>query len=262
MDEIRNIERRLDDSILRRKQNDIKICFNNLDSIFHIIDELNNNNNDLFNQHKEKLKVVCEEEKKANIEYIINLSYATFIDNINEEKDFKPLLEDIQKSSFYSEYKNDDLIKKMENLTKIFDLNNEIEKNKNYRFGLDEFKELEKKNFDEEIKTIIEDNIERCKRGILSDKIMDIEKQMDQNNVEKVINVFETILNDLDGDYNFSDDITKIYQLIIKGIETKIIKGNSYNNEFKKLEDIIKKNKYNLDDYDEYIELLENLKSL
>ena len=150
----------------------------------------------------------------------------------------------------------------MENLTKIFDLNNEIEKNKNYRFGLDEFKELEKKNFDEEIKTIIEDNIERCKRGILSDKIMDIEKQMDQNNVEKVINVFETILNDFDGDYNFSDDITKIYQLIIKGIETKIIKGNSYNNEFKKLEDIIKKNKYNLDDYDEYIELLENLKSL
>jgi hypothetical protein len=112
MDEIRNIERRLDDSILRRKQNDIKTCFNNLDSIFHIIDELNNNNNDLFNQHKEKLKVVCEEEKKANIEYIINLSYATFIDNINEEKDFIPLLEDIQKSSFYSEYKNDDLIKK------------------------------------------------------------------------------------------------------------------------------------------------------
>jgi aspartyl/asparaginyl-tRNA synthetase len=91
---------------------------------------------------------------------------------------------------------------------------------------------------------------------------MDIEKQMEQNNVEKVINVFETILNDFDGDYNFSDDITKIYQLIIKGIETKIIKGNSYNNEFKKLEDIIKKNKYNLDDYDEYIELLENLKSL
>ena len=58
MDEIRNIERRLDDSILRRKQNDIKICFNNLDSIFHIIAELNNNNNDLFNQHKEKFKVV------------------------------------------------------------------------------------------------------------------------------------------------------------------------------------------------------------
>ena len=58
MDEIRNIERRLDDSILRRKQNDIKICFNNLDSISHIIDELNNNTNDLFIQHKEKLKVV------------------------------------------------------------------------------------------------------------------------------------------------------------------------------------------------------------
>ena len=91
---------------------------------------------------------------------------------------------------------------------------------------------------------------------------MDIEKQMDQNNVEKVINVFETILNDFDGDYNFADDIRKIYQLIIKRIETKIKKGNSYNNEFKKLEDIIKKNKYNLDDYDEYIELLENLKSL
>ena len=147
MDEIRNIERRLDDSILRRKQNDIKTCFNNLDSIFHIIDELNNKYNDLFNQHKEKLKVVCEEEKKANLEYIINLSHATFIDNINEEKDFKPLLEDIQKSSFYSEYKNNDLIKRMENLTKIFDLNNEIEKNKNYHFGLDEFKELEKKKF-------------------------------------------------------------------------------------------------------------------
>jgi hypothetical protein len=58
MDEIRNIERRLDDLILRRKQNDIKTCFNNLDSISDIIDELNNNNNDFFNQHKEKLKVV------------------------------------------------------------------------------------------------------------------------------------------------------------------------------------------------------------
>ena len=39
---------------------------------------------------------------------------------------------------------------------------------------------------------------------------MDIEKQLELNNINKAINVFETILIEFNCDYNFSDDITKI----------------------------------------------------
>ena len=73
MNEIRNIERKLDDLMNRRKQNNIKTCYSNLDSLSHIMQELNNNLNWLIYNHKTKLIEVCEEEKKANIQYIINL---------------------------------------------------------------------------------------------------------------------------------------------------------------------------------------------
>ena len=262
MNEIRNIERKLDDLMNRRKQNNIKTCYSNLDSLSHIMQELNNNLNWLIYNHKTKLIEVCEEEKKANIQYIIYLSYASFIDNINSEKDFKPLLKDIKKSSFYNEYKNDEKIKKMENMAEIFDLKNEIEKNNKYRKGLEQFEKLEKQNYDEEIKKILEENIEKCKQGIVNNEIEEIIKQLDQNNFKQAINIFDNILNEFNTEYNLSEDITKTYMLIIERFETEIEQGNKYEKELIQLEDIINKNKNFFDDYDECIEYLENLKSM
>ena len=41
-----------------------------------------------------------------NINYIINLSYSYFMDNIDSENDYSSVLKNIQNSSFYSNYKS------------------------------------------------------------------------------------------------------------------------------------------------------------
>ena len=262
MYKIRNIEKKLDDLKNKRQQNGIKTCYSNLDSLSDIMQELNNNMNWLVYNHNTKLIEICEKEKNANIQYIINLSFISFIDNINSNKDFKPLLKDIKKSSFYNEYKNDEKIKKMENFAEIFDIKNEIEKNNKYRKGLEQFEKLEKQNYDDEIKKILEENIEKCKKGIVNNEIEEIIKQLDQNNFKQAINIFENILNEFKYEINLSEDIKKTYMLIIERFETEIEQGNKYEKELTELEDIINKNKDFLDDYDEFIQSLENLKSM
>ena len=131
MNEIKSIERQLDNIKNKRKQNNIKTCYSNLVTLSNIMNDLNKYIfNDPLKEHKDRLKKICETERKTNIELIIHLSYDSFVENFNSEKDFKYLFLDIQKSSFYEEYKNDEQIKEMETIVKIFDLIDEAEKKK------------------------------------------------------------------------------------------------------------------------------------
>lgn len=125
---IQSIQREFDQLKYKKKQNNIKICYSNLVELDNIKNKLQQNYDYNLQEHKSKLIDMCEKEKKTNIEYIIILSYDEFINNINLEKEFRYLLINIQKSSFYKDYKKNDKIKEMENIVKIFDLKNEVEK--------------------------------------------------------------------------------------------------------------------------------------
>ena len=210
-------------------QEDIKQFYFYFTSLSNIINEIKPNYF-IFNDHlkEQRIKLVerCEEEKKMFIQYIIYLSYASFMDNIKLKKDCKPLLLDIQKSPFYLENKNHEKIKEMEKISKIYDIINDVKNNKNYRNAYKEFIDLEKKIFDEDLKDKIEQNIQICKKGIIDKERKDLEKLMSQKDFEDAIKKTEQILNEFKDDDDLWEDILDIkidYLYILeKSIEKKI----------------------------------------
>ena len=127
---------------------------------------------------------MCEKEKKANIDYIIELSSAAFIDNYNSGKEFKSILLDIQKSFFYSDYKYNKKIREMENISKVFDIFNEVKEKNDYRKAYKEFIEIEKKIFNEDLKNQIEENIDECINEIVNKEISEANKFLKQKDYE------------------------------------------------------------------------------
>ena len=127
-------------------QEDIKNFYSYFTTLSDIINTLKPNY-DKYNDHlkEQRIKLVerCEEEKNMFIQYIIYLSYASFMENIKLKNDIKPLLLDIQNSPFYLEYKNNEKIKEMEKISKIYDIINDVKNNKNYRNAYKEFLDLE-----------------------------------------------------------------------------------------------------------------------
>lgn len=256
---IQSIQREFDQLIYKRKQKNIKICYSNLVELDNIKNKLQQNYDYNLQEHKSKLIDMCEKEKEMNIKYIIILSYVEFIDNINLEKEFRYLLIDIQKSSFYKDYKKNDKIKEMENIVKIFDLINEVEKNKNYSFAFQEFKNLKLKIYNDEVRKILAENIENCKIGILNNEIMNIKKLIEKKCFEDAIEKSEQLFKEYKNEDFLFENISKIYlDILEERIESKIKEGERKIKEIKKYEDFINNNQYNLDNYDEYKEKLEN----
>ena len=268
MEEIKSLERRLDDIKLKRKINNIKLCYSNLKDINDIMNSLKEKGNDLLKDHKQKLRKICEIERNTNIEYIIHLSYNSFVENLSSEKDFKNLFIDIKNSSFYEEYKNknDDQIreklKEMEIIVKIFDLIEEAEKKKNYRYAFEEFTKLQKKIYDEDLKEVLEENIENCKIGILNNETLEINKLIEQKNYEIATDKIEGLLEEFKNEYILFEDLSRIYlDILEERIEIKKKEGENFEIEIEKFQKFIKKNKDNLDDYDVYKKKLINFKS-
>jgi hypothetical protein len=144
MNKLENAEKRINQIKEKRKQLDIKTCYTNLESLSNIINDLNMLNDPIYKKIKEKLIENCNKEKKLNIEYIINLSYKSFMDKIDAGESgnyLEQLLLDIQRSSFYSEYKNDVKIQLMELRMP--------RENKDFRDVIIKLKILQKKFFDE-----------------------------------------------------------------------------------------------------------------
>ena len=92
-----------------------------------------------------------------NIEYIINLSYKSFMDKIgseDSENELQQIILEIKRSSFYSEYKNNIKIQLMElKLTS---------KNIDYRDMIKKLKELNENVLDEYLYNYIKEDITNC----------------------------------------------------------------------------------------------------
>ena len=184
------------------KQEDTKILYNNISKLSDIILNLKQKYNiynifDKYKDKKEKLIKSCEEEINLEIQYIIYFSYVCFRNNINLKKGFKNILIDIQKSTFYSDNKDNKYIKIMEDYTKVYDIISEVSKEKNYIDCYKNLLDIEKSIYNVELRNEIEKNLKICKKGICKNKIIEAKKYIEQNFFEYAIKTIEDLIIDL-----------------------------------------------------------------
>ena len=144
MEELKTIEEQFQDLIQKRNQKDIKTCYTNIEDISNLINKLNQLNDTIIISKKDDLIDIYNQEIRMNINYIINLSYAYFMDNMDSEEDYASVLLDIQKSSFYPKYKRNYKIQTME----IYYMMEEINKNDDCLNVAKKLKEYSKHVFD------------------------------------------------------------------------------------------------------------------
>jgi tRNA A37 threonylcarbamoyladenosine synthetase subunit TsaC/SUA5/YrdC len=65
MQDLENAEKRICEIKEKRKQEDIKTCYSNLESLSNIINDLNKLSDPILKKNKEKLIEKCNEEKKT-----------------------------------------------------------------------------------------------------------------------------------------------------------------------------------------------------
>ena len=155
----------------QEKQEDIKTCFSNLKSLSDVLNDLNKIYDSIFTKIKEKLIEECNKEKEYYIEKIIFLSYNSFKDKIDIEdsrNELEQLLLDIQKSSFYQEYKNDIRIQLME-----IEMPRE---NIDFRDVITKLKILQKKFFDEYLSKDIEEDIKAYECEIANKELKEVKE--------------------------------------------------------------------------------------
>ena len=67
MEDLRIIDEQFNELIKKRKQKDIKICYNNIEEINFLISKLNQINHPIFNERKNELIEIYENEINVNI---------------------------------------------------------------------------------------------------------------------------------------------------------------------------------------------------
>ena len=67
MQKLKDAEVKINDIKAKRKLEDIKTCYSNLQSLSDIANDLNKVCNSIMNNYKNKLLECCEKEKKMNI---------------------------------------------------------------------------------------------------------------------------------------------------------------------------------------------------
>ena len=166
MEELRNIDEKFNSLRQKRKQKDIdlKTCYNNIEEINILINRLNNIDSPSIIERKDELIGIYENEKNWIINYIIDLSYTNFMENIDTGKDYKFFLLDIQKSSFYTKYENNIKIKTME----IYYMMEELKINNDYYNTLIKLREILKDIYDLELENEIKEFIRHCEIGYLN----------------------------------------------------------------------------------------------
>lgn len=88
---------------------------------------------------------------------------------------------------------------------------------------------------------------------------MNIKKLIEKKCFEDAIEKSEQLLKEYKNEDFLFENISKIYlDILEERIESKIKEGERKIKEIKKYEDFINNNQYNLDNYDEYKEKLEN----
>jgi len=255
MQDIENIEKRICEIEEKRKQEDIKTCYSNLESLSNIINDLNKLSNSILKEIKEKLIERCNEEKKSNIKSIILLSYKSFMDKIYAEdsgNDYEQLLLDIQRSSFYPEYKNDIRIQLMELRMP--------RENIDFRDFIRKLKKLKKKFVDKYLDKGIDEDIKNCECQIANKELEDVKELLKNKEFGIVLNKMEKLLEEITNEENFQYIAEKYIKILENIIETKIEAGNKNIPELQIFKNFLKENEYQLDNYKDYKEKLKVLK--
>ena len=155
-----------------------------------------------------------------NINYIINLSYSYFMDNIDSENDYSSVLKNIQNSSFYSNYKSNLKIQKME----FYYIVKTLEKTNDYTNILIKIIEFSKNVFDLELKDEVEELI----------KEVEIKKNNEKNELKKLLHLqefgkakikYENLLKQYKTDY-INKNLRLEYNCLLKQIKDYQIELN------------------------------------
>ena len=155
-----------------------------------------------------------------NINYIINLSYSYFMDNIDSENDYSSVLKNIQNSSFYSNYKSNLKIQKME----FYYIVKTLEKTNDYTNILIKIIEFSKNVFDLELKDKVEELI----------KEVEIKKNNEKNELKKLLHLqefgkakikYENLLKQYKTDY-INKNLRLEYNCLLKQIKDYKIELN------------------------------------
>jgi hypothetical protein len=219
MEELKRIDEEFNELIQKRKQNDINICYINIENINNLINRINQLDNPIINNRKNELIEIYKKEIKMNIYYIINLSYIYFMDNININEDYKSVLLNIKKSKFYTKYKNDIKIIRME----IYYMMEELKINNDYFNVLIKLKEIIKDIYDLELINEIKELIKYCEIYYINNEKKEINKLLDQNEYLKAKLKYEKLLNEYK-DNNMYKNIKKEYNCLLKNLNNyKII---------------------------------------
>ena len=191
MQELKIIEIRINEIKVRRKQADIKTFYSNLESYSNIVNDLNRLNDPLIKKYKDNLIENCQKEKKLNIEYIIDLSYESFMDKIffeDSKSELQKLLLDIQRSSFYLEYKNNIKIQLMELIISRESLD--------YKDFIKKLKNLNENIVDEFLSKDIKDYITNCEIEIVSKELKVVKELLKKKEFGIVIDKMQKLLNE------------------------------------------------------------------
>ena len=220
MEELISIDTKYKEIVEKRKLKDIKICYTNIEDINDLINKLNLLNDPIIDSKKNDLIEIYKKEKKTNINYTINLSYSYFMDNIDSENDYSSVLKNIQNSSFYSNYKSNLKIQKME----FYYLIEELEKTKDYANILIKIIEFSKNVFDLELKDEVEELI----------KEVEIKKNNEKNELKKLLHLqefgkakikYENLLKQYKTDY-INKNLRLEYNCLLKQIKDYKIELN------------------------------------
>ena len=239
----------------KRKQEDIKTCFSNLKSLSDVLNDLNKIHDSIFTKIKEKLIEECNKEKEYYIEKIIFLSYNSFKDKIDIEdsrNELEQLLLDIQKSSFYQEYKNDIRIQLMEI--------NMPRENIDFRDAITKLKILQKKFFDEYLSKDIEEDIKAYECEIANKELKEVKELLKNKEFGIVLDKMDKLLKEMTYSENFQITAENYIEALENKIEKKIEEGNKKISELEIFENFLNKNKYKLNNYKFYKEKLKALK--
>ena len=214
MEELAAIDKRYNEIVKNRKLKNLKICYSNIEDINDLINKLNQLDEPIINSKKYDLIEIYKKEKKMNINYIIDLSYLYFMNNIDSGNDYSSVLTDIQNSSFYSNYKNNLKIQTME----FYSIIKELEKTNDYSNILIKLNEFSKNVFDLELKNEIEELIKDCEIKKINNEKNELKKLLHLEEFGKVKIKYENLLKNYKKDY-INKNIRLEYNCLLKNIK-------------------------------------------
>ena len=221
MEELISIDTKYKEIVEKRKLKDIKICYTNIEDINDLLNKLNLLNDPIIDSKKNDLIEIYKKEKKMNINYIINLSYSYFMDNIDSENDYSSVLKNIQNSSFYSNYKSNLKIQKME----FYYLIEELEKTKDYANILIKIIEFSKNVFDLELKDEVEELIKEVEIKKINHEKNELKKLLHLQEFGKAKIKYENLLKQYKKDY-INKNLRLEYNCLLKQIKDYKIELN------------------------------------